>query len=248
MMMMRTACGGGFQLIKSSPFFMLLSPLSPPRMLRLPQIRPRVSALGAPLRRARSTSSGDASAPRLAIALTAAGIVPFFFYGAQHASTKSAAGRGVPWGDTFLLSLPAPLGAAAHSLFGAQTQAGVRARFAGYSATILSFVGALHWGLAAAAPTKFARVQYSLGVLPALVGWAALNVESGGSDTRQIALLAAGFVGVHFLDAAAGSAKPTAATPAWFVGLRTPVTSLVLATHCLAMYVIRDPSISDVLR
>ncbi len=218
-------------------------------MFRFSLIRTRARLPSPPLRRARSTSSGDASAPRLAVVITAAGVLPFFFYGAQHASTQSAAGRGAPWGDAFLLSLPAPLGGAAHALFGARTQAGVRARFAGYSATILAFVGALHWGLAAAAPTKFARAQYALGVLPALAGWAALNVDGGGGgDTRQLALLAAGFVGVHFLDAAAGAAKPTAAAPPWFVGLRTPVTSVVLATHCLAMYVIRDPSISDALR
>jgi hypothetical protein len=202
-------------------------------------VRPRAA-----LRRARSSKAGagDAAAPPLAVALTVLGFVPFAWYGAQHASTRSAAGRGAPWGDAALAALPAPLGAAASALFASGSQEGARARFAAYSATILSFVGAVHWGLAAAAPTAFARVQLVSGVLPALVAWSALSCTSG---TAQIGLLAGGFVGVHFLDAAAEAARPTAAVPPWYVGLRTPTTSAVLAAHCLAMYACKDPSVSD---
>lgn len=47
----------------------------------------------------------------------------------------------------------------------------------GYGAVILSFLGAVHWGLALRAPEAEGpanRQRLSLGVLPALVGWAAL--------------------------------------------------------------------------
>jgi hypothetical protein len=48
---------------------------------------------------------------------------------------------------------------------------------AGYGAVILSFLGAVHWGLALGAPPEEARAAWprlAFGVLPALVGWSAL--------------------------------------------------------------------------
>lgn len=45
-----------------------------------------------------------------------------------------------------------------------------------YGAVILAFLGAVHWGLALAAPgdAAAARTRLTLGVLPSLIGWVAL--------------------------------------------------------------------------
>ncbi|WP_207536634.1 DUF3429 domain-containing protein [Sabulicella rubraurantiaca] len=64
-----------------------------------------------------------------------------------------------------------------------------------YGAVILSFLGAVHWGVALRAPEAEAptnRQRLSMGVLPALVGWAALllPIKSG------LWLLAAALVAV----------------------------------------------------
>lgn len=48
---------------------------------------------------------------------------------------------------------------------------------AAYGMVILSFLGAVHWGLALAAPpgeARYAAPRLGLGVLPALIAWAAL--------------------------------------------------------------------------
>jgi hypothetical protein len=51
-----------------------------------------------------------------------------------------------------------------------------------YGAVILSFLGAVHWGLALADPAgRGALGRLLLGVLPALVAWVALLLEPGHS-------------------------------------------------------------------
>jgi hypothetical protein len=45
---------------------------------------------------------------------------------------------------------------------------------AAYGATIVSFVGALHWGLVMREPARQNVVSLGWGVLPSLVGWVAL--------------------------------------------------------------------------
>ena len=45
---------------------------------------------------------------------------------------------------------------------------------AAYGATILSFLGAVHWGLMLAAPGQAARTRLVGGVLPSLLAWVAL--------------------------------------------------------------------------
>ena len=195
---------------------------------------------------------GDPKAPTGAWALGALGFLPFAWFAAQHASERSPAGASEPWGNGYLRALPGPFGNFAFWMFGANDQQGVRSRFAGFSATILSFVGALHWGVAAAAPTRFARVQFIGGIVPQLIAWQAITrprrigeTSPAAHDTATIMMLAGGFVGTHFLDVAASLTRPVAAVPPWFVSLRTPLTSAVLAAHCMAMYAVRDPSISD---
>lgn len=84
-----------------------------------------------------------------------------------------------------------------------------------YAAIILSFLGAVHWGLAlaalaqdhaATAQTESLRpgsdgVRLALGVLPALLGWAALLVSVAAAPAIALALLIAGFLATTALEA-----------------------------------------------
>ena len=91
-----------------------------------------------------------------------------------------------------------------------------------YGAVILSFMGAVHWGLAMAAgrdSLTYDRLGWS--VVPALLGWLALLLN----PTLGLLLLAAGFAAVYLGDLrsiAAGN------TPAWYRALRKPLTVIVI--------------------
>ena len=94
-----------------------------------------------------------------------------------------------------------------------------------YGAVILSFLGGIHWGLALDRERpRFA--QLGLGMLPSLLGWAALLV----GDRAGIALLMAGFVGVLVQDLRLAR---NAMAPPWFASLRALLTTAVLL--CLAV-------------
>jgi hypothetical protein len=63
-----------------------------------------------------------------------------------------------------------------------------------YGAVILSFLGAVHWGLALRAPVEEAPMgpaRLTLGVVPALIGWVALLLP----DVFALPLLALGILG-----------------------------------------------------
>ena len=84
-----------------------------------------------------------------------------------------------------------------------------------YGAVILSFVGAIHWGLAMTRRNPPPEVFYA-SVTPALVGWAALLVP------RIIGLpvLAAGFIAWRIWE----HRQAREAMPRWFRRLRTVLT------------------------
>lgn len=76
------------------------------------------------------------------------------------------------------------------------------AALAAYGAVILSFLGAVHWGLALRAPPEEARAawpRFGLGVLPALVGWVSLLLPA----RPGLLLLAAGVLAVAAAESAA---------------------------------------------
>ena len=97
----------------------------------------------------------------------------------------------------------------------------------GYGAVILSFLGGVHWGLAAPAGRP---LQIGLSVVPSLVAWLALLVANlQGTDTA-LWLLAAAFAVLlpgDLLAAARGLA------PGWYPRLRVPLTLIVVA--CLVV-------------
>jgi hypothetical protein len=110
----------------------------------------------------------------------------------------------------------------------------VRAAFAllAYAATILSFLGGVHWGLATAASTVTSsqrNFHLALSVAPQLLGWSALLAPL----PYAFALTAIGLLGVLVIDANAARAK---LVPSWFMALRWPLSSAAAAALILAAF------------
>ncbi len=72
----------------------------------------------------------------------------------------------------------------------------------GYGGVILSFLGGVHWGLTLDEPerARFVRARLTLGVLPALVGWAAIFVSLASEPALGLAILIAGFIGTVVIE------------------------------------------------
>ena len=98
----------------------------------------------------------------------------------------------------------------------------------GYGAVILSFVGALHWGLAMALPDlsdTARRGRYVWSVVPALLAWPATLLSA---DYAAL-LLIIGFVAHYLQDR---SLAGRASLPGWYLPLRLQLTAV--ACLCLA--------------
>ena len=92
-------------------------------------------------------------------------------------------------------------------------------QFLAYGAVILSFVGAVHWGVALGGG-RLRMMRMALSVLPALLAWAALLLPAAAGAW----LLLAGFVGLRAWEAS----PPVAETlPGWYRNMRTRLTGLV---------------------
>ncbi|GBQ31742.1 hypothetical protein AA13594_2172 [Gluconacetobacter azotocaptans DSM 13594] len=106
-----------------------------------------------------------------------------------------------------------------------------------YSALLLAFSGAIHWGLALESPAILsapgtARTdnrRLLLGGLPVLIGWLAIHVTFLGHMTTGLAVLLAGFGGVFLAERAAWRRGDL---PSGYLALRLCVTVVVLT--CLA--------------
>jgi len=97
-----------------------------------------------------------------------------------------------------------------------------------YGAIILSFMGAVHWGLAMASTREDAVAQLSLSVLPGLLGWVALLLP----PTPACLLLLVAFIALYWFDL---RAAPRGAVPDWYPALRLPLTLGVVL--CLSLTV-----------
>ncbi|HEY5791340.1 MAG TPA: DUF3429 domain-containing protein [Gammaproteobacteria bacterium] len=88
-----------------------------------------------------------------------------------------------------------------------------------YAAVILGFMGAIHWGLAmhAEEPTPARVRQLLLSVVPSLVGWLGLLLP----PIAGYPLLGLGFLVLLFAELRAAA---FALVPAWYPGLRGPLT------------------------
>jgi hypothetical protein len=95
-----------------------------------------------------------------------------------------------------------------------------------YGTVILSFMSGVLWGFATRAQGRQAAIAYTLSVIPAL--WAFFMVVDASEASRIF--LAAGFVGLLFLDA---TFQAWDLAPRWWLRLRVMLTVVVLA--CLAI-------------
>jgi hypothetical protein len=105
-----------------------------------------------------------------------------------------------------------------------------------YGATILSFLGGIHWGLAIArlgGPER-ARLPRRLvvSVVPSLAAWGALLV-AGAAGLVILALAVAAMLWVDILATRADEAPP------WYPNLRIPLTCIVVAALLLGAVVQR---------
>ncbi|QIM50655.1 DUF3429 domain-containing protein [Hydrogenophaga crocea] len=98
-----------------------------------------------------------------------------------------------------------------------------------YGAVILSFVGALHWGLAMAQPGldgRWRQRAFVWSVVPSLIGWAAIAWPALPAAAGAI-VLAGGFL-LH-LQQDHALARATA-LPGWYLPLRRRLTLIAVAS------------------
>ena len=95
-----------------------------------------------------------------------------------------------------------------------------------YGAVILSFLGAVHWGLALEDQIGIAdRARLLLGVLPALIGWAALVALFVQVPMASLAILAMGFLVVMAVE---HRAAQRGLMPRGYAALRWLLTTIVV--------------------
>jgi hypothetical protein len=93
----------------------------------------------------------------------------------------------------------------------------------GYGAVIISFLGAIHWGLEYAEKQPSAsrtRFRYGMGVLASVVAWPTLLMPINFALTSQFAA----FVALYFADA---RATVRGWAPAWYSSYRFALTAVV---------------------
>jgi hypothetical protein len=118
----------------------------------------------------------------------------------------------------------------AMALFGdeAASALGLRAVIA-YGAVIVSFVGAIHWGLALAGGAPAGRL-YVVSVLPSLVAWPALLLDA----RIGLVMLIAAFAGIWLHERVC---LWSTLFPPWFASLRTQLTSVAVIVLALLLTV-----------
>ena len=108
-----------------------------------------------------------------------------------------------------------------------------------FGVLILTFVGAIHWGLAINAEGHNVAVPpwwYPVSTLPMALGWLTLALVS---PTTKIILLMVGFFGTFMLDV---SATARGHAPLWYKNFRKFLTFAVLIALVVALWAIRMPS------
>jgi hypothetical protein len=110
--------------------------------------------------------------PTAAVALGAAGLIPFAILGLASVGTSE---DGSVKGVVGLIA---------------------------YGAVILSFIGGVHWGFALGAEDddEPARVRLSLAVVPSLIGWAAVLAGVLELPLIGLAVLIAGYIGTVMIE------------------------------------------------
>jgi hypothetical protein len=89
-----------------------------------------------------------------------------------------------------------------------------------YAAIILSFMGAVHWGVAMASADQQKGRYFVASVVPALVAWPAMLLP----HALALVVVLAGFIGLYAYDRSVASAQ---SLPGWYIPLRTRLTTVV---------------------
>jgi len=97
-----------------------------------------------------------------------------------------------------------------------------------YGIVILSFMSGVLWGFATRASGARAALAYALSVVPAL--WTFVMV--GGGAEHALKALIAGFLGLLLLDAFYWWLR---LAPPWWMGLRIPLTAIVVASLAIGL-------------
>jgi hypothetical protein len=107
----------------------------------------------------------------------------------------------------------------------------LQAALIGYGAVILSFVGALHWGIAVARDNTSQPLpawrSYGWSVVPALLAWVAVLLPVRDA----LMLLSLAFVAAMIVDQRTLAGQ---GLPVWFVPMRTLISVLVIVALYLA--------------
>ncbi|MBV9655917.1 MAG: DUF3429 domain-containing protein [Acetobacteraceae bacterium] len=141
--------------------------------------------------------------PLLAILLGIAGLIPFVVCGLGAIVVNPARAQAMLWG------------------------------LMGYGAVVLSFLGAVHWGFALGQPegglaqsARAERLRLTLGVIPALVGWAALFSTLALPSWIGLCLLIGGFIGTAITE---HRATRHGLVPLRYMWMRWGLTAVVVA-------------------
>jgi len=94
-----------------------------------------------------------------------------------------------------------------------------------YAAIILSFMGAIHWGVAMAGDEIDSAKYYVASVIPALLAWIALLLP----QTMALSLLLSGFIGLLIYDS---KVEKVQHLPSWYIPMRIRLT--ITVSLCLA--------------
>lgn len=108
----------------------------------------------------------------------------------------------------------------------------------GYTAVILSFLGAVHWGLTLLTPTMTKSQAWNSlgwGVVPSLLGWLALLLATAGLRPWLVMLFLLGDILLcRLMDSALVRNYPD--VPAWYLALRTRLTIGVMIALTIALF------------
>lgn len=97
-----------------------------------------------------------------------------------------------------------------------------------YGAVILTFLGAVHWGLALQDARELRWERLGWGVAPSLIGWAAVLIDPAPALLLLVLGLGAAFV-VDLRAVAAGL------MPGWYIALRATLSIGAIAALLLAL-------------
>lgn len=123
--------------------------------------------------------------------------------------------------------IPFVLLAIASWVFSKEFHTQIHTALLSYAAIILSFMGAVHWGLAIAGRAEIESWQLGLSVLPPLVAWFA----SLAPPMINYSILILAFIGLCLFD---GHMVKAGKAPPWYSSLRIPLTTVVVISLIVA--------------